>query len=241
MILTGYHERWRGLYRIACAMAFALAVSGGAARADSTCFGTTSNGRLEGACKLPAKGDNFSAYSSMLRLAGRTHVHCTVQSIILDAYAALAEQRPHTSFVYGETGLKKGGRFKPHKTHQNGLSVDFMVPVRDAEGDSVPLPTSVLNKFGYDIEFSSTGRYEDLSIDYEAITAHLAALSHAASRHGVGIWRVIFDPKLQKALEETDAWTEVSSLTFNQRPSWVRHDEHYHVDFLIPCEGMPQK
>jgi hypothetical protein len=22
-----------------------------------------------------------------------------------------------------------------------------------------------------------------------------------------------------------------------QRPAWVRHDQHYHVDFDVPCRG----
>jgi penicillin-insensitive murein DD-endopeptidase len=33
--------------------------------AESTCFGTTSNGRLEGGVKLPLSGPNFSTYSQL--------------------------------------------------------------------------------------------------------------------------------------------------------------------------------
>ncbi|MYN39650.1 hypothetical protein GTP55_09720 [Duganella sp. FT109W] len=70
------------------------------------------------------------------------------------------------TFVYGETGLAQGGPIRPHKTHQAGLSVDFMVPVLNAAGESVPLPGNVSNQFGYGIEFDQAGRFEDLRIDY---------------------------------------------------------------------------
>ena len=74
--------------------------------------------------------------------------------------AALARALPGTVHVYGETGKREGGPFPPHRTHRNGTSVDFMVPVRDADGDSVPLPTWPWNRFGYDLEFTLDGRLD---------------------------------------------------------------------------------
>jgi len=215
-----------------------LVLLAGQAVAESTCFGTTSNGRLENSCNLPRKGDNFITYSSALQLAGRTHVHCKVHKIIIDSYRSLETTNSDTIYVYGETGKKDGGPFRPHKTHQNGLSVDFMIPVLDENGDSVPLPTSMLNKYGYDIDFTPAGKYKSLTIDYEAFAAHLAALDTAAREQGVGIWRVIFDPKMQHELKSTKAWPEISHLTFSTRRSWVRHDDHYHIDFEVPCKPL---
>jgi len=112
----------------------------------STCYGTTSNGRLENGVKLPAQGKNFQAYSLILHGAGRTYVHSAAQQVVVNAYRTLEQSPLGKAFVYGETGWATGGRFKPHKTHQNGLSVDFMVPVVDEKGTSVPLPTSPFNK-----------------------------------------------------------------------------------------------
>ena len=63
------------------------------AAAESTYFGTTSDGRLEAGCKLPASGANFTAYSRVLRTAGRTYVHCDVREILLEAYRALGGHR----------------------------------------------------------------------------------------------------------------------------------------------------
>lgn len=142
-------------------------------------------------------------------------------------------------FVYGETGKKSGGDFDPHKTHRNGLSVDFMVPVRDATGKSVALPSSIFNKWGYELEFDSDGRLGGLTIDFDAIAAHLYELDQAARERDVGIWRVIFAPELQRHLEKSEYWSYLSeNVEFSTRRSWVRHDEHYHVDFDVPCEPL---
>lgn len=204
---------------------------------ESVCFGTTANGRLENGVKLPRDGTNFVAYSDIAWLAGRTYVHSTVRDIVLDAYAQLASDAPNKVFMYAETGWENGGEFAPHKTHRNGLSVDFMTPVRNKSGESVHLPASPLNRFGYDIEFDKQGRYEDLVIDYDALAAHLVALHKSAKARGYDIWRVIFDPPLQAGLFSTPHGPYIRQhITLSTKPAWVRHDEHYHVDFAVFCK-----
>ena len=195
---------------------------------------------LENGCKLPYDGKNFAAYSFLGAALGRTYLHCKVADVVVAAYEYLALDRPDRIFRYGETGWASGGSFKPHKTHQNGLSIDFMVPVTDASGNSVPLPTNAFNQYGYAIDFDTAGRFEELGIDFEALTAHLLALKRAADAAQIKIRRVIFDPELQPYLHATRAWPALSgTLAFSQRRSWVRHDEHYHVDFELPCHPMP--
>lgn len=204
---------------------------------QSVCYGTTDKGRIEKAWQLPASGENFEAYSRLGVSVGRNYVHSSVYAVILDAYKELHANMPNKQFVCGETGWKHGGRFRPHKTHQNGLSVDFFVPVVDENGKSVKLPTSPLNKFGYNIEFSADGKYKNYKIDFEAMSAHLLALKKAADRRGVKVWRVIFDNDLQKLLFQTSRGKELQAqLTFSKKKPWVRHDEHYHVDFIVPCK-----
>lgn len=207
--------------------------------AESRCYGTTASGRLEGGVKLPSRGKNFVSYSKIAELAGRTYVHTTVKKIVLAAYQTLATELPDKVFKYAETGFKNGGKFRPHKTHQNGLSVDFMTPVVDATGKSVHLPTHTGNRLGYDIEFDKQGNYQELSIDYEAMAAHLQALHQQAKKAGYDLWRVIFDPTLQPYLFKTQYGDYLKkNIRFSKRRSWVRHDEHYHVDFLIPCRSL---
>ena len=205
--------------------------------AESQCYGTVSNGRLEGGVKLPSEGANFASYSTLGAATGRTHVHSKVAEIIVSAYAALAKDKPTNTYVYGETGWSSGGRIRPHRTHQNGLSVDFFVPVRNSAGKSVPLPTGVTNKLGYDIEFTANAQYDEYTIDFDATAEHLYQLQVAAKANGAGIAVVIFDTEFLPKLFATTRGTYLQKeLPFMKGKPWVRHDEHYHVDFRVPCK-----
>jgi len=224
--------------RIGWAIALVLSVRAHAADpVRSTCYGTPEKGRLEDSVALPSSGANFRAYSSAGVLAGRTYVHSIVRDVVVAAYDALAKELPGTVFVYGETSWRSGGSFRPHKTHQNGTSVDFMVPVRDASGASVPLPGGPLDKFGYGIEFDATGRHDELAVDFPAVTAHLRHLDREARSRGVTIRRVILCPEFVARLKSTPRWKDISGqVPFSTKKPWVRHDEHYHVDFAVACE-----
>jgi penicillin-insensitive murein endopeptidase len=206
--------------------------------AESACYGTVSNGRLEGGVKLPEDGANFRSYSSAASLAGRTYVHSRVARVVEDAYAGLAQALPDTVFVYGETGWKSGGRFRPHRTHQNGLSVDFFVPVRNAAGSSVPIPTSPVTRFGYDLEFNSAAQLGEMSIDFTALAEHLHQLNLAAKKHRAPIALVIFDPAYFEQLFAATRGPMIRDLPYMKGKPWVRHDEHIHVDFAVPCQKL---
>lgn len=221
-----------------CLVAVSLMCYGHAARAtQSVCYGSTANGRLAQGVALPAQGENYVAYSALARWLGRTYVHSQVRDIFVASYQRLQQRHPDKVFKYAETGFEQGGRFYPHKTHQNGLSIDFMTPVVDKEGRSVHLPTHVLNKFGYNIEFDAKGEFEGYRIDYTALAAHIVALHQAAKAAGYDVWRVIFDPELQPELYRTPYGDYLRQhIQFSKRRSWVRHDEHYHVDFKIDCQ-----
>ena len=216
-----------------------FALSFAAASAESQCFGTVSKGRIENSVSLPADGTNFSSYSSLAASIGRTHVHSKVSQILLAAYAALAKELPTTRFVYGETGWPSGGRIRPHRTHQNGLSVDFFVPVKNSSGHSVPLPTGPTNKFGYDIEFDPGARFGEYEIDFVAIAEHIYQLDVAAKSRKAGLALVIFDNAYLSKLLETPRGSYLrQNINFMKGKPWVRHDEHYHVDFAIPCSPL---
>jgi len=222
-----------------CLILFAMPLSMAVVAADSTCYGTTSDGRLENGVKLPGSGANYVSYGSVPDLVGRTYVHSKVRDVIVDAYHRLEREAPDKVFKYAETGFKEGGQFKPHKTHRNGLSVDFIVPVIDKNGKSVHLPTHALNKYGYNINFDKSGKYDIYQIDYEALGAHLVALHKSARKDGIGIWRVLFDPQLQPLLYKTTHGDYIRKyISIPAKRSWVRHDEHYHVDFTIDCKPL---
>jgi penicillin-insensitive murein endopeptidase len=227
------------LHRFVVPLAATLALlSAETSARDSQCFGTVSKGYIEDSVKLPASGPNFAAYSTLGTMAGRTHVHSKVAEIVVAAYSALQTTSPSTTYIYGETGWPSGGRLRPHRSHQNGLSVDFFVPVRNAEGKSVPLPSSIANRLGYDIEFDVNAKYGEYTIDFPAISEHLYQLHRAAKARGVGIALVIFDaPFLPKLFATPRGLYLQQNLPFMKGKPWVRHDEHYHVDFAVPCKA----
>ena len=204
----------------------------------SVCRGSVANGSLEGGRRLPMSDANYHAYSNLLFFAGRTFVHGTVRDAMRSSYAALTKTHPDLRFVYGETGWPWGGSFAPHRTHRNGTAVDFFVPVRDLDGNVAELFMHPLNRFGYDINFDRKGQAGSRRIDFDAMAIHLLALDKAAREYGIGVQRVIFDIDLQPLLFASRHGAEVRRrLNFNKAQAWVRHDQHYHVEFDVPCRS----
>ena len=110
--------------------------------------------------------------------------------------------------------------------------------MRDRVGRSTPLPTWPWRKFGYGLNFDASGRgtgsASGLTIDFDAIAAHLLALADAAPRHGLAVDVVIFAPELERRLVATPTGKQLAGrVRFTRRPPWVRHDEHYHVNFAV--------
>lgn len=195
--------------------------------------GTRANGYLVHGKHLPVSGPNFTTYSRLGSSIGRTCLHGQVRDAMLAAYASVYAKHPAYHFTYGETGWCWGGSFWPHRTHQNGLSVDFMVPVKRKER-IVETPTTVLDGFGYASEYDDTGKMGEYQIDFEAMAAHLEALRVAAREHGLAIDQVILEPPLQQELFKTKAGKPLKKrLPWVERAVWVRHDDHYHVDFVV--------
>ena len=225
---------WRVIFILAMVMGNGLVEA-----ANSVCYGTTKKGKLEGGVALPNQGKNFVSYSRLASVLGRNYVHSKTRDVLLSAYKQLETELPGKVYKYAETGFEEGGPFKPHKTHQNGLSVDFMVPVLDKQNNSVHLPTHAFNKFGYNIDFDNKGNYEQYRLDFEALGAHLVALHKAALKHNIEIWRVLFDPRLQPYLYNTRYGDYIKQhILIPKKRSWVRHDDHYHVDFKVKCRPM---
>ena len=216
-----------------------IMISYNAFATESTCYGTSRKGRIDNALALPSAGNNFISYGREPELAGRTYLHSTVYRIVVAAYQTLEQQAPGKVFKYAETGFQKGGVFPPHKTHQNGSSVDFIVPVLDQANQSVQLPTNKKNRYGYDIEFDNKARYAQYHIDFDALGAHLMALHQAAEREHSSISRVILDPPYHAQLYKSKYGAYLRQhVNLQKKKAWVRHDEHYHVDFKLNCKPL---
>ncbi|HYP75475.1 MAG TPA: penicillin-insensitive murein endopeptidase [Polyangiaceae bacterium] len=202
----------------------------------STSIGTVSNGSLENGKRLPTSGPNYTAYSRVGALLGRNTVHSSVRDVVVEAYGALESSAPGWLFTYGETGWPSGGRIRPHRSHQNGLSVDFMMPVRSAASAHEPVrfPASLFNQAGYGLEFDRFGVHERYQIDFEIVARHLLALTDASRHHGLTIRKVIVAPEYLPLLRATPSGSSLhEKLPFMHNSAWVRHDEHYHVDFSV--------
>jgi penicillin-insensitive murein DD-endopeptidase len=200
----------------------------------SESHGTAASGSLENGKRLPTRGANFVSYSRLGALVGRATVHHAVRDTVLGAFAELQQDGWTHRFVLGETGWHGGGEFAPHRTHQNGTSVDFMVPLLDEQGRSRRFPTRFATRFGYDLEFDDQGASSVGRIDFSAVAAHLDALATAGAEHGVEIERVIIAPEyITRVRAAVGPDMSLGRVRFMEGEAWVRHDEHYHVDFAL--------
>lgn len=205
---------------------------------QSACYGSPRQGRLEGGKRPPMSGVNYASYSHLMWAIGRTSMHGAVRDTIVEAYAELAETMPDAWYVYGESGWPRGGPFPPHKTHRNGLSVDFFVPVRDSWGNATAVPVWPWNWMGYEVRFDRNGQRPGMTIDFEAMARHFDALIRAGEKHGVGLKFVILEVELQRKMMETPTGrTLKGKIPFSTRRAWVPHDGHYHVDFDVKCRA----
>ncbi len=185
---------------------------------------------VHNAKRLPTNGANFQTYSRFLSAIGRTHVHEKVRDAMVKAYASLEKRTPDVIYIYGETGWKNGGNFWPHRTHRNGMCVDFMVPVKKAN-----TPTTVFlwpgNAWGYYLRFDDNGKHNAYSIDFESMIEHLNALQEACKLFSLKIKVVIVDLPLLVLLKKSDVHQKLKEISFAAFKAWFPHDSHYHVEF----------
>jgi penicillin-insensitive murein endopeptidase len=202
-------------------------------------FGTTASGRLEDGHVIPPWGQGYVAYSFIGAVLGRQYVDGRVRDALTAALAVRAAAEPGRTFVVGETGWPHGGRFRPHRSHQNGRSVDVFMPVETQRGNPQMLGIWPWNKFGYGFEFDEAGRLGDLRISFESVAALLIELDHQAHERGLAIQKVFIAPEYVPHLLATPSGHHLGALemVLSRRPAWVRHDEHFHVDFVDEAQA----
>jgi penicillin-insensitive murein endopeptidase len=198
----------------------------------SKSVGSVRDGSLVNGKRIRFSGPNFTTYSFFGYLAGRTFVHDKVRKTVIETYQKCEKALPDIEFVLMETGHRNGGKFSPHRTHQNGLSVDFMTPL--LKGGKPYNAHHVFTGFGYGYVFDNQGKVDDLEIDYETTAKHLLLLHETAQANGLRIKKVIFDPVLQPYLFKTPSGKKLKGkFYFTRGRVTFRHDDHYHVDFEL--------
>ena len=208
-------------------------------KGESISLGIYSNGSLKNAYLLPRMGKNFKCYSFLsYYILGREYVNSKVYKTVLDTYSEMEAKHPGRKFIYMETGRRKGGRPYPHGTHQNGLSVDFMSPLKEKDK---PVYYNWIGIFRYTLNFDEDGKKKNNSnveIDFNLMAEHLLILKKNAVQNGLRIKKVIFKTDLKDNLFQTEFGKKLktSGIYFAQKLTPLLnklHDDHYHVDFEI--------
>ena len=206
----------------------------------SESIGSVREGKLHNGWLMPFEGKNFRYFSRFsYYILNNAYVNSKVYDVLMDAYASCETSCPGKEFVLMECTRKRGGRMLIHWTHQNGTSVDFMVPTKRADGKS-----SLSNKAGmfhYLFQYNHEGKFTlspKTEIDFETMATHILALDDAAKKHGLGIHKILFNTNLQDELYNTVAGKELKARDIRIKPVLSDlinryHDDHYHVDFDI--------
>ena len=203
----------------------------------SKSIGNTANGTMENGKLLPFYGENFSYFDKGSYLDGRAFVTDKVLKTILAAYSKLEELVPNRHFYIMETANKTGGKLAPHRTHQNGLSVDFMMPLIKENKPYYGLDN--LGTRHYLLSFNNKGEYGNdttVKVDFNLIAQHILLLNEAAEKVGLKVKKVIIKIEYKDALFATEYGKKLkgSGIYIVKGLSKLinaLHDEHYHIDF----------
>jgi penicillin-insensitive murein endopeptidase len=186
---------------------------------------------------VPYKGANFIYFDRDSYLEGRAFLHGLVLESLLHSYDSLGQVLPHRYFNVMECSHELGGELFPHKTHQNGLSIDLMMPLVQYEKPYYGLDTLGIEH--YALSFNDRGQYEkdpSISIDFDLVARQLLLLDYFARQNGLNITKVIIKIELKDELFATRY-----GKILKQKGIYVvqglsplineLHDDHFHVDF----------
>lgn len=204
---------------------------------ESASLGSVSNGSLKNGKLVPFYGSNYSYFDETSYLSGRAFLNSKVLTTVLNGYNELSIQKPGRLFKIMECSHEHGGKLWPHRTHQNGLSVDFMMPKLKNNAPYYRLDSIGTNH--YWLTFNDKGQYEkdtSITIDFELIAQHILILQKEAKKSNLKISKVIIKVEMKnelfrgpfgQRLKESGIYIVTSlSPTVN-----ALHDEHYHIDF----------
>jgi penicillin-insensitive murein endopeptidase len=204
----------------------------------SVSIGTVGAGSLKNPYLIPYAGRNFKYFSWLSYYAmDNAYVHHNLYTIVLEAYEICQSTCPKTKFSLMECSGKDGGKLNLQRTHQNGTSIDFAIPML-YKGK----PFRVLDHLGllhYGLDFNNDGHLalnKHITLDFESMAKHILALQKAAKKNGWEVKKVILKIEMKPFLF-AGFWgnkLKKSGIYFAQAlPNLVNnaHEEHYHVDF----------
>jgi len=200
-------------------------------------IGTVSKGKLNHGKLFPFYGDNFSYFDSRSYLNHRAFTSDAVLSTILASYQDMKSIADKRHFYLMELSNKEGGQIYPHRTHQNGLSADFMMPMLKDNAPYIGLDTLGIDH--YWLKFNNKGEYSEdksVKVDFELIAKHILNLEKNARKNGLKISKVIIKIEFKDELFSSAAGQRLknSGIYVVQNLSKLIndiHDDHYHIDF----------
>ncbi|TKG91508.1 hypothetical protein EYV94_21005 [Puteibacter caeruleilacunae] len=202
----------------------------------SQSIGSVSNGSLTNGIRLPYRGRNYKYFSKLsYYILNRAYANAKVYNTVIGAYKECEATCPHIFFRLMECSNKNGGRLFPHRTHQNGLSVDFMTPLIKNKKQYNTL--DIIGIWRYLVNTNEHGQVtHHIKIDFDSVAKHILALDNAARQNGLRIKKVILKTNLKDELFKTQSGQALKqrgiyfvkhlSKTINDL-----HDDHYHIDF----------
>ena len=206
---------------------------------SSESVGSVSNGSLKNGRIVPFSGKNFHYFDTTSYLANRGFTHEKVLNTVLETYEVLDSLLPGRHFCIMECSHQHGGKLYPHRTHQNGMSVDFMMPkLKDNK------PYYGLDNLGaqhYMLTFDQNGKYskdQSIELDFNTIALHILELQSAAKKNGMSIEKVIINTGLKDELFATEQGKILKQsgiyVVRNLSPLINSvHDDHFHIDFKL--------
>lgn len=206
---------------------------------NSESIGVPGKGSLVNGKIIPFSGTNFHYFSKTSYLHGRAFVNHNLKGLVLESYQDLSIQFPKQQFGIMECSKKEGGKISGHRTHQNGLSIDFMSPKMKEN-----VPYYGLDHLGashYQLAFNNDGKLiaePSIEIDFEMMGQHILALHKKAKKHHLKIKKIILKKELKDNLYKTKSGRIIKKkkiyITMNLPPRINEaHDDHYHIDFQI--------
>ena len=198
--------------------------------------GSVSDGSMEHGKLIPYYGSNYSYFDTTSYFSGRAFLHEDVLDITLKAYKQLESESDRVYRIM-ECANKKGGKLFPHQTHQNGTSIDFMMPLIKDHKPYYKLDETGVNH--YWLTFDADGKYSEdksVEIDFEAVAQHILLLNAAANKKGWEVKKVIIKIELKDELYATPSGKKLKAKGIYVVQGLSKmvnalHDEHYHIDF----------
>lgn len=207
---------------------------------ESVAVGTPRKGSLENAYQIDFFNKNYRFFSWISYFfMDNGFLHSKLYQSVVDSYAECETTCPDIDFRIMECSNTEGGPMYLHKSHRNGMSIDFMTPLtRDGK------PYTLYDHLGlwhYFLEFDADGRLsfdKEVSIDFETMAKHIIALDNATRKNGLRIRIVILKINLKAAFFKTPSGQEVKrrNIYFARKlDPFVdsMHDDHYHIDFTV--------